>query len=271
MPFEGMPAGDPHLPWCAAPDLVSLEAQWPGCRRYPRLAAMDDWAVEDAVKAGHAPEWIIDGLEIVRRLGGEAFDGSDAPDGVPLVVKPCWNPSGLAIGARLGCRADMTDTDMAQHVYEGQHTSTDVAVLGGTVMWTIDALGRPDPSAFGRFTSWDVPPGGAERWDWLAGVPKALPDYSGVLNVEAIGGRITEAHFRPSLELFPLYGEVAVDAVVAASLRRAPTVRPYVQGGWLDVVPRQGATVMDCSDDLGEWSWRRQLVYRPSASQPPRA
>lgn len=269
-----MPAGNPYLDHHGTTDLNVLTALWPEWESFGPLPPLDDWTVECAVRAGLAPAWILDRSVVINKLGGTAHAPSSvlSADWLPVVVKPRWNPNGLATGVEFVERQQkpqdwkriLKRSEIAQPVYAGYHTSTDFAVYEGTVLWGIAATGFPAPGRRGQFTGWEVHRG---RAVFGGGAPfetrvaENLPDYSGVLNVETIDGNIIEAHFRPSIEFFPLYGDDATTELMRAAIGY-PTDFPKVRGGLLQVIPRS-ARVVDCRSDLGEWSWRRSLAYLP--------
>ena len=58
-------------------------------------------------------------------------------------------------------------------------------------------------------------------------VPQHLKGYSGIINLETIGGRIIEAHLRFADQWPDLYGEGWVEALVRLYARRRMAVRRY--------------------------------------------
>ncbi len=188
------------------------------------------------------------------------------------VVKPRWNPEGLSMGARRVTPADIVSmapnhTLMVQRYYQGLHSSTDYAVWKGKIQWGIGSRGYPY-GEFGRFSHWDV---GIDQWPreafsspetpLMQAVRKELPDYTGVLNVEDIGGSITEVHFRPSMEFFPLYGVEAATMLVRVGLGKGSRPdMPEVGRGRMLVEPRDAMRV-DMRAEFAERSWRKGLVF----------
>ena len=266
MEFTRIPVGDPYADHCGTSGIYDLDALWPGWRSFGALPPLDDRSVECAVRAGLAPEWVIDGVETVRRFGGEAVGPLDDADELcgdgPVVVKPRWNPSGLARRVRVanhGSKVTPLSADqMMQPCYSGEHWSVDFAVRDGVPLWGIAAEG--EPVQIGEFWRWTV-----DRRYWLTTQAWNLDKFSGVVNVEMIDTKPIEVHFRPSIEFFPLYGDAAVQAIMEAAVGQAAGKPPTVCGGTMLVVPRR-ARVVKCRRDLGEHSWRRQLAYIPNPS-----
>jgi hypothetical protein len=97
---------------------------------------------------------------------------------------------------------------------DGRHVSSDVAVLDGQPKWWRHATGKP--GAEGTFDHWTVhaaadPDVEAHCGAWIA---QSLRGFTGVMNLETIGGRIIEAHLRFADQWPDLYGEGWVDALV---------------------------------------------------------
>ena len=294
--FKGFSVGDWSKPEHGVARMETLNLLWPPWPVHARecggLPPLDDPQVEHQVRMGLAPEWLIDGIQTVRRCGGMVWEIDEAKfittalhKGVGgardeggysmLVLKPRWNPAGLARGARVvrlvsfcAGEHETFPGDMAQPLYQGTHTSTDYAVSKGSVCWGIESIGHPMPGGcpFGQFTHWDV---GVHTFVSPAPtvnnmVHKHLRDFTGVVNIEAIGGHPIEVHFRPSLAFFPLYGEEAVCAVLAVACGeggrwfRSPKP-PHVTGGRLLIEPKEAHKVW--VKDMEEESWRERLVF----------
>ena len=96
----------------------------------------------------------------------------------------------------------------------GRHMSSDAAVVDGNVRWWRHVTGLP--AGGGTFDYWTVhaeaEPGlEASLARWIAA---HLRDYTGMVNLETVGGSIIEAHLRPSDQWPDLYGRGWVDALV---------------------------------------------------------
>jgi hypothetical protein len=129
------------------------------------------------------------------------------------------NLRGMGVGSRvLNTASEYAQSLTAGHMWmtrlEGAHVSSDVAVVRGSPCWWRHVTGTPDGE--GTFDYWTVharADAGIEQYcsAWIAA---HLADYTGVLNVETIGGRIIEAHLRMSDQWPDLYGPGWVEAVI---------------------------------------------------------
>lgn len=237
---------------------AELDALWPAWKSRATLPPLDDRTVEVAVRQRRLPKWVTHGVGTVRRFGGEAWMPDDripnCPDG--YMVKPIWNPGGLGIDARhVSVLPDPAEIPgmMVQPFYSGTHASTDVAIRDGVVRWGIEAVGQPTAQP-GLFRRWSITDDGITA----VKVPLELHDFTGCLNVETIDDNVIEVHFRPSLELFPLYGDDAIEALLTGAEKP-----PVVKGGDL-VVATDETQVVDLKA-LGEVSDRAFLAYFPDA------
>ena len=97
---------------------------------------------------------------------------------------------------------------------DGRHVSSDVAVLDGEPVWWRHTTG--EPARGGHVRPLDrarrARPGDREHCGaWIA---QHLAGYTGMLNLETIGGRIIEAHLRFADQWPDLYGKGWVEALV---------------------------------------------------------
>ena len=171
--------------------------------------------------------WVYDKVAVALSQGLEAAPHGVEPKRFPVFSKPIMNLKGMGVGSRVLRDAD----DYAKHyapghmwmtLLEGRHVSSDVAVLNGEPKWWRHATGHPGPE--GTFDHWVLhaePDAEIEaRCDeWIT---EKLPGYSGMLNLEIIGGRIIEVHLRFADQWPDLYGEGWVEALV----------RLYQHGSW---------------------------------------
>jgi hypothetical protein len=103
---------------------------------------------------------------------------------------------------------------MWMQLLQGEHVSTDVAVVNGEVKWLRHAIGEPLED--GMFDYWTVLAATRPRIesyisDWVG---KHMPGYTGMLNVETIDARIIEVHMRFADQWPDLYGEGWVEALI---------------------------------------------------------
>jgi hypothetical protein len=96
----------------------------------------------------------------------------------------------------------------------GRHVSSDAAVVAGEPRWWRHVTGTP--SGDGTFDYWTVhaardPAIEEHCGEWIRA---NLKGYTGILNIETIGGRMIEAHLRMSDQWPDLYGDGWVAAVI---------------------------------------------------------
>src|SRR5262249_57253517 len=97
----------------------------------------------------------------------------------------------------------------------GRHVSTDVAVVAGEPRWWRHVTGIAVGD--GMFDTWTVHAArDPELEGYLHGwIGDHLSDYTGMLNLETIGGRVIEAHPRPSDPWPAPHGPAPVRALAA--------------------------------------------------------
>ena len=180
----------------------------------------------DAWTWNPAHRWIYDKLAVALSQGLEAGPHGTIPSRFPIFSKPIVNLKGMGVGSRaLHSAADYDRHYAPGHMWmtllEGPHVSSDVAVVHGTPRWWRHVTG--EPAGGGTFDYWTVHAEPDHRIEaycgtWITG---QLAGYTGMLNLETIGGTIIEAHLRFSDQWPDLYGAGWVDAVVGLYERRA--------------------------------------------------
>ncbi|MBK1719091.1 hypothetical protein [Thiocystis violacea] len=200
-----------------------------------------DVAVSDAaawrLNPGHRR--IYDKLELALAAGLRA-----APCGVDprdlgfaadetVFVKPIINLAGMALQAR-ALRADAIPMEAGSfwcERLEGVHSSSDCLVRDGAVIWHAPTRGS-DIKDRERSIYWDV---GVESPEIepavIAWVERHLAGYTGLCNLEMIGGRPIEAHLRGSNGFFDFYGPGFMPAWVALMDGEPFEIPPPVPGG----------------------------------------
>jgi hypothetical protein len=163
--------------------------------------------------------WVYDKLRLCA-----SQDIACAPHGVeppqfPVFSKPITNLRGMGVGSRMlrslaDYRRHLTPGHFWMPLLEGDHVSTDMAVVGGRAVWSRHSCGTP--AGEGTFDYWTIEaaarPGlAAYLGDWLA---RHFGSYTGMMNFESIGGRIIDAHLRFADQWPDLYGRGWLDAVV---------------------------------------------------------
>jgi hypothetical protein len=163
--------------------------------------------------------WVYDKLAVAHSQGLEAGPHGTMPSRFPVFSKPIVNLKGMGIGSRVVRRAEDYERHYrAGHMWmpllEGPHVSSDVAVVNGAPRWWRHATGKPGRG--GTFDFWTVhadPHHDIEQRSgaWIA---RHLAGYTGMLNLETIGGTIIEVHLRLSDQWPDLYGPGWVAALV---------------------------------------------------------
>jgi hypothetical protein len=166
-----------------------------------------------------AQRWIYNKLAVALSQGLDAGPHGTPPPRFPVFSKPIVNLKGMGVGSRaLKSQADYDAHYAPGHLWmtllKGRHVSTDVAVVRGGPRWWRHATGKP--ACEGTFDYWIVhaePDVGIEE-SCGAWIEKNLSGYTGMLNLETIGGTIIEAHLRFADQWPDLYGPGWVDALV---------------------------------------------------------
>jgi hypothetical protein len=163
------------------------------------------------------------------------------PETFPVFSKPIYNLRGMGMETRVfGDREQYLDGRAPGHMWMpvlvGEHVSTDVAVVDGDARWWRHTVGTPIGD--GMFDHWTVLAEARPEIEAYCGawVRRHLGGYTGILNVETIGGRIIEIHLRFSDQWPDLYGAGWVDALVEL----------YAHGRWTyaDGTRRTGFSVV---------------------------
>jgi hypothetical protein len=163
--------------------------------------------------------WIYNKLAVALSQALDAGPHGTPPPRFPVFSKPIVNLKGMGVGSRvLNSQADYDAHYDPGHFWmtllEGRHVSSDVAVVRGEPRWWRHVTGKP--AGEGTFDHWIIhaePDPGIEQ-ACGAWIKKNLPGYTGMLNVETIGGTIIEAHLRFADQWPDLYGPGWVDALV---------------------------------------------------------
>lgn len=170
--------------------------------------------------------WVYDKLTVATSQKMAAAPHGVAPPHYPVFSKPIYNLKGMGVGSRvLASPADYAEAYRPGHMWstllEGDHVSSDVAVVDGDPRWWRHARGVA--SGEGTFDYWEVhadPVPAVEAWcgRWCR---EHLGGYTGMLNLETIGARIIEAHLRFADQWPDLYGTGWVEALIGLYARKA--------------------------------------------------
>lgn len=172
----------------------------------------------DAYRLYPEHRWVYNKLLMAESQGLEAAPHGLPPERFPVFSKPVYNLRGMGIESRvIRGREEYERAQTAGHMWmpllEGEHVSTDAAVVEGEAVWFRHVVGVPLEG--GMFDYWTVlaeprPELEAYLSAWL----RRLAGYSGAVNLETIGGRIIECHLRFSDQWPDLYGPGWLDALV---------------------------------------------------------
>jgi len=163
--------------------------------------------------------WIYEKLRIAKSQGLDAAPHSFMPERYPVFSKPNINLKGMGVGSRpISSDAEMREHYKAGHMWmsllEGEHISSDCAIVDGSVKWIRHATGIA--SRGGMFEYWKINAAQNAALElflsqWVA---KHMVGYTGMMNFETIAGYIIEAHLRFADQWPDLYGAGWVQALV---------------------------------------------------------
>ena len=141
------------------------------------------------------------------------------PDFFPIFSKPIYNMRGMGAGSTIfRSMEEYKNAQIPGHMWmallNGEHISTDVAVVNGNPNWWRHVVGKPLKE--GMFDYWVVLAEARlelEKYcqDWIK---KNLSNYTGLLNLETMGGKILEVHLRFSDQWPDLYGKNWIESLV---------------------------------------------------------
>lgn len=163
--------------------------------------------------------WVYNKLSIAESQGLRCAPHGLDPPSFPVFSKPIYNLRGMGAGSHvLHNLSEYKRLQRPGHfwmpMFEGDHVSTDVAVVDGEPRWWRHATGVAlGDGVFDYWTVHAVDNPGIEDYcgTW---VRKHFSGYTGMINCETIGGRIIEVHLRFSDQFPDLYGSKWVEALV---------------------------------------------------------
>jgi hypothetical protein len=171
--------------------------------------------------------WIYNKMAICESQGLLHGPHGTPPPAYPVFSKPIYNLRGMGAGGRIiETEADYSASQVPGHFWmpllTGAHVSTDLALVDGRIAWCRHTTGIPAPA--GTFDYWIVhaeamPVLEANLAEWSG---RHLQGFTGIVNIETIGGRIIECHLRMSDQWVDLNGAGWLAAVVEL----------YVTGAW---------------------------------------
>jgi len=163
--------------------------------------------------------WLHNKLAICESQGLLHGPHGTTPPQFPVFSKPIYNLRGMGAGGRVIALhaeylASLTPGHFWMPLLAGPHVSTDLALADGRIAWCRHTTGVP--AAQGTFDYWIVHAEAMpelERYlgEWIA---RNLVGFTGIINVETIGGRIIECHLRMADQWIDLNGSGWLAAVV---------------------------------------------------------
>jgi hypothetical protein len=193
------------------------------CPAHVRIPTED----ADAYLWNPAYNWIYDKLRVALSQGLDAGPHGVSPAGFPVFSKPIINLKGMGVDSYvLHSHQDYERQYRPGHMWmtllDGEHVSTDCAVVDGEACWWRYTTGVP--LGEGTFDYWVVHSAARPQLEdylgrWLV---KNMRGYTGLMNFETIGNRIIEAHMRFADQWPDLYGKGWAEAVVGL----------YADGAW---------------------------------------
>ncbi|MBI1245123.1 MAG: hypothetical protein GC202_08965 [Alphaproteobacteria bacterium] len=170
------------------------------------------WRVHPEFRHVHNKLWICQSQGLAHGPHGVT------PPSFPVFSKPIYNMRGMGTGSRVlrdagDYRRHLQPGHMWMPLFTGAHVSTDLALAGGRAKWIRHTTGIPRRG--GTFDRWIVH---AERMPELERrlarwARRGLQGFTGIANVETIGGRIIECHLRMAEQWLDLNGEGWLAAV----------------------------------------------------------
>ncbi|HEY2807453.1 MAG TPA: hypothetical protein VGI91_01545 [Steroidobacteraceae bacterium] len=174
-----------------------------------------------------AHRWVYNKLLVAESQGLACGAGATVPAQFPVFSKPITNLRGMGVGSRLvRSLAEFRSAGGEENFWSvyltGSHVSTDWAIVAGEPVWCRHARGIP--AAGGTFDYWVIEAGRREPMEYYCRrwIRAHLRGYTGMLNLETIGGRIIEVHLRFADQWPDLYGGRWIESLVTL----------YGRGSW---------------------------------------
>jgi hypothetical protein len=173
----------------------------------------------DGYQWNPAHRWVYNKLTIAESQGLKCAPHGVDPPCYPVFSKPIFNLDGMAVGSRrLSSAEEYAVARQPGHMWmtllEGEHVSSDAAVVDGKMRWIrhVHGLARIG----GTFDYWTIEErrrpileAYCARW-----IESFMAGYTGMLNIESIDNKIIEVHLRFADQWPDLYGRDWLDAVV---------------------------------------------------------
>lgn len=164
-------------------------------------------------------KWVYNKLSVAESQGLECAPHGLDPEAFPVFSKPIYNMRGMGAGSRvIRSLKEYKHLQRPGHFWmplcDGEHISSDVAVVDGAPQWWRHVKGLALDG--GMFDYWTVSKDAQPETESYGGawIRKYFAGYTGMMNLETIGGKIIEAHLRFADQWPDLYGDKWVDALV---------------------------------------------------------
>lgn len=164
-------------------------------------------------------KWVYNKLAVAESQNLDCAPHGIDPDAFPVFSKPIYNMRGMGAGSGVlrtlkEYRYRQRPGHMWMKMLQGEHVSTDVAVVAGNATWFRHSVGEPLEG--GMFDYWTVLAADHPRVEkylseWIT---THMPDYTGMLNFETIDATIIEVHMRFADQWPDLYGDGWVEALI---------------------------------------------------------
>lgn len=158
----------------------------------------------DAFQIYHSNNWIYNKYTISSIQNINCNITPISPSFYPIILKPIYNLSGMSKDVyKITCKEqyDLYDSHQGfwSPCFEGTHRSIDCVIVNNKLVWTCCFIGHKLHGVIGAFDYWEL------NWDHISKellgrielISSKLDNYTGILNVEAIGDNIIECHLRP--------------------------------------------------------------------------
>lgn len=172
-------------------------------------------------------KWVYNKMSVAESQDLPCGPHGLEPPEFPVFSKPIYNMRGMGAGSRvLRSAREYRHLQRPGHFWmpllQGEHVSSDVALVDGEPKWWRHSMGVPLDE--GMFDHWVVlaahkPEIESYAGDWLR---RNFAGFTGMVNLETIGARIIEVHMRFADQWPDLYGAGWVEALV----------RLYAEGRW---------------------------------------
>ncbi|GES61342.1 hypothetical protein ATEIFO6365_0011000100 [Aspergillus terreus] len=166
--------------------------------------------------------WVYNKLTIAELQGIACGPHGTQPplDMYPIFSKPIYNLGGMAANARhIATPTDYLHSLTPGHMWsaclQGEHYSTDIAVVQGQAIWLSHTRGLPGPKQTWDYWEVNVSAPSDLNQTITTFIETYLKTYTGMLNMETIGNKIIEVHLRFSPQWPDLYGEQFLPSLVA--------------------------------------------------------